>query len=172
MNCKKCGDTIPNRVYIDGRSHNLSKRKYCLVCSPLGQRQFNKPETEGKVCSRCHNYKLAIEFYIRSEKGKLTSMCRLCFKLHDGKRALKEECVNYKGGECIRCGYSKCLAAFDFHHRDPQEKDVKISDFRKRKFTDEIKLELDKCDLLCANCHREIHDELSNPLDNDSCQGR
>lgn len=164
MDCKKCGNIIPNRVYIDGKCRNLSKRKYCLICSPFGQRRFNQPETKGKVCTRCQDYKLATEFYMRSDKGKLTSMCRLCFKLHDNRHVLKEECVSYKGGKCIRCGYHKCLAAFDFHHRDLREKDMQISSFRNRKMTDKTKHELDKCDLLCANCHREIHDELSNSL--------
>lgn len=73
---------------------------------------------------------------------------------------LKIKAIEYKGGKCIKCGYDKCYAAFDFHHRNPLEKEFSWH-FMRRKSWDTIKTELDKCDLLCANCHRETH------LDND-----
>ncbi len=56
----------------------------------------------------------------------------------------------------MSCGYNKCLSALEFHHIDPLKKDFNISQFRTTSF-ESIKKELDKCDLLCANCHREIH---------------
>lgn len=74
--------------------------------------------------------------------------------------------VHYKGGECQRCGYSKCAQALIFHHRDPAEKDFTISGVSWS--WDRIKNELDKCDLLCSNCHIELHSELqgnSEPLE-------
>lgn len=65
------------------------------------------------------------------------------------------------GGKCTICGYNKCLDALQFHHRDPSEKDFNISDgiWAIGKNVDEIifKAEIDKCDLVCANCHFEIH---------------
>jgi hypothetical protein len=67
----------------------------------------------------------------------------------------KKKCIDYKGGKCMICGYSKCIAALEFHHRDPNEKEFKIS---RNKFDwEKVKDELDKCDLLCSNCHREYH---------------
>lgn len=74
-------------------------------------------------------------------------------------KKLKQMLVEYKGGGCIRCGYSKCLAALEFHHRDPSQKDFAVNSVGNVKF-DLIKPEIDKCDLVCANCHREIHVEL------------
>lgn len=74
-------------------------------------------------------------------------------------RILKQRCVDYLGGECKACGYNKCLAALDFHHREPKEKEFSIAELLTRKW-ETIKRELDKCDLLCANCHRELHDKL------------
>lgn len=68
----------------------------------------------------------------------------------------KLKAVEYKGGKCIKCGYSKCVAALEFHHRDPKEKEVQWNQLRKRSW-DTIVEELDKCDLLCSNCHREEH---------------
>lgn len=75
------------------------------------------------------------------------------------KYIIKKEFVDYKGGKCSKCGYDKCLAVFDFHHIDPTKKDFnmsRISNIATSK-KEKIKIELDKCELLCANCHRELH---------------
>lgn len=71
-------------------------------------------------------------------------------------RRIKTDAIKYKGGKCVQCGYDEHYAALDFHHRNPEEKDVSWNKLRLRSW-DKIKLELDKCDLLCANCHRIIH---------------
>lgn len=73
------------------------------------------------------------------------------------RRRLKVKAIAYKGGKCEICGYSKCPAAFDFHHVDPSVKDFGISG-NTRSF-EKLRPELDKTMLLCANCHRELHDE-------------
>lgn len=64
--------------------------------------------------------------------------------------------IDYKGGKCIKCGYNKCMDALEFHHKNPLEKDFSFS---KGYTTTWIRMqnELDKCILLCANCHREEH---------------
>lgn len=69
----------------------------------------------------------------------------------------KEKSVLYLGGKCIKCGYSKSLAALDFHHTDPNKKDWKPSRLMSYRW-EIVKAELDKCELLCANCHRELHE--------------
>jgi predicted HNH restriction endonuclease len=59
------------------------------------------------------------------------------------------------------CGYSKCESALEFHHLNPNEKDFNISSIRQlSNFTEKIKNELDKCILVCSNCHREIHSNI------------
>ena len=73
------------------------------------------------------------------------------------RRKTKEELVVYKGGKCEICGYDKCLCALDFHHLDPTQKDFTISDSNIYKNLDKLKEEVDKCILVCANCHRELH---------------
>lgn len=75
------------------------------------------------------------------------------------KVSKKEEMVIYKGGCCLKCGYNKYLGALHFHHRDPFVKSFAISASSK-KTSQEIVEELDKCDLLCANCHAETHGQL------------
>lgn len=72
-----------------------------------------------------------------------------------GKRLeLKERAVAYLGGRCAICGYDKCPSAFDFHHVDPDEKDFVVSS---KSSWEIIEPELQKCVLLCATCHREVH---------------
>ena len=66
--------------------------------------------------------------------------------------------IEYKGGHCIKCGYKKCITALEFHHRDKKLKSFGFGGVRS--FTSRIKKELDKCDLVCSNCHREIEYEL------------
>ena len=72
-------------------------------------------------------------------------------------RDAKVHAVKHLGGECCKCGYKKSIKALEFHHLDPSKKEFTISTFKSK---DMVKLEkeLDKCILVCANCHREIHD--------------
>lgn len=78
-----------------------------------------------------------------------------CVKDHRNKTKLK--LVEYKGGKCQICGYNRCLQALDFHHLDPSKKEFRISQSNVYKDLTKLKLEADKCILVCANCHREIH---------------
>jgi hypothetical protein len=79
-------------------------------------------------------------------------------------RSLKEKSVEYKGGECEICGYNKCLRSLVFHHKDPLQKDFAIGESRpgvkKVRNWNLVKFELDKCQLLCHNCHNEVHDRI------------
>lgn len=63
---------------------------------------------------------------------------------------------------CSKCGYSKNFSAIEFHHRNPEEKETIIGHLMRRtpnnpKNVETMKKELSKCDLLCRNCHAEIH---------------
>ena len=69
--------------------------------------------------------------------------------------------VAYKGNKCARCGYDRCVDALEFHHKDPAQKDFNISSKGHTRSWERVKEELDKCEMLCANCHREIHAKLA-----------
>lgn len=158
--CQNCNETFEIKVKIKGKYKYLYHRKYCLKCSPF--KQYSGPTILAKlgksdydthsVCPKCKK-----KFPIK-EMYKGHSYCKPCLKKHSTEwaRKVKLECIEYKGGKCIKCNYDKCPASFDFHHRDPTKKDMNINAFRCA-FNDEIKKELDKCDLLCSNCHRELH---------------
>lgn len=74
------------------------------------------------------------------------------------RKELRARAVAYLGGCCHICKYDKCPSAFDFHHVNALEKDFNIS--AKMTSWEAIEKELQKCILLCARCHREVHDGL------------
>lgn len=77
-------------------------------------------------------------------------------RVKNRRQKLKEMGVEYKGGKCIKCGYDECIAALEFHHKNKEEKEFTISKYQNLSWI-RIKKELDKCDLLCSNCHKELH---------------
>ncbi|MGE0269497.1 MAG: hypothetical protein AB7S78_13690 [Candidatus Omnitrophota bacterium] len=73
------------------------------------------------------------------------------------RKKIRAMAVTYKGGKCERCGYDRCIDALEFHHIDPVQKDFTISAKGYTRSWNKVKAELDKCIMLCANCHRELH---------------
>ena len=63
--------------------------------------------------------------------------------------------------KCKECGESRYWV-LDFHHRDPKEKDVEVSTLMRRGNKTKILKEIEKCDVLCANCHRDLHFKENN----------
>lgn len=62
-----------------------------------------------------------------------------------------------RSGGCKVCGYNKCPEALEFHHKDPNTKDLSICKGVRNWGTDRLREEISKCIVVCANCHREIH---------------
>lgn len=110
---------------------------------------------EKVILKECPHHGLT-EYSYRS--GEKRYRCKKCSAEQVQKRRylIKEKAVEYKGGKCELCGYDKCVDALEFHHKNPNEKDFGISSGETRSW-EKIKKELDKCIMLCANCHREIH---------------
>lgn len=69
---------------------------------------------------------------------------------------IKAMAIEYKGGACSRCGYDRCPDALEFHHLDPAEKDFGVGTSGHCRSWERVKAELDKCIMVCSNCHREI----------------
>lgn len=61
-----------------------------------------------------------------------------------------------RGGKCEKCGYNKYLGALEWHHLDPNVKEYAIGKRRGLK-PETLQKEIEKCSLLCANCHAEAH---------------
>ena len=115
-----------------------SKRSYCDECLSHGFGIKKSQYTEEQLSELKKNY--VVNF----------------------RRKVKAELVTYKGGHCEKCGYDKCTDALEFHHIDPSQKDFSISG-RSLSF-ERLKSEVDKCILVCSNCHKEIHFEQRNNM--------
>lgn len=164
--CAKCGGNLPNRVTIDGKTHNIRSRKFCLTCSPFKQHNTRditvpaKTDVNGKFCPQCQEIKPLSDFHSRSRGGRKEphSYCKSCLYAYQHHRWIerKRSVVNLLGGCCRVCGYNRCLSALELHHREPSEKDASWERVQKWSWPRVIR-EVEKCDLLCCRCHRELH---------------
>jgi len=104
-----------------------------------------------EYCPEPHQYK------VKDDRlpYKWINVCRKC-KTKIRTRVFKVKMLKYKGGKCQVCGYSKCIAALHFHHLVPEEKSFALSSALSKSWILVLK-ELDKCVVLCANCHAEEH---------------
>jgi hypothetical protein len=150
--CGKCGNKVPWTVTIDGRRRLLTKRKYCLDCSPFGEHNTKKLDVlgDGRFCDGC-----GIEFAAKQHR-----ICPTCqYRKNWHKR--REKIYSLVGLSCWICGYNKGMAgtaALDFHHMDTSIKSFNLS--RREIATlswKRIWTEMKKCALLCCRCHREVH---------------
>ena len=117
-----------------------------------------------KKCSECQQTKQRDAF--RQLKGvqykdswdcrdAYCTECRVKYS-HNRRKRIKKKAVDYLGGECVDCKLkTHILNVYDFHHRDPKEKEFAFG--KVNHSFENLKSELDKCDLLCANCHRIRH---------------
>ncbi len=90
-------------------------------------------------------------------EGRGYYRCKKCRSdnVANRRRKVKLILVQERGGKCERCGYDKYVGALDFHHRNREEKLFGVSQKGATFSIDKMRQEASKCDLLCANCHRE-----------------
>jgi transposase len=72
------------------------------------------------------------------------------------RRRLKEILVAEAGGRCCMCGYDRHIGALQFHHRNSDEKRFGVGERGLTRSLADVRAEVAKCDLLCANCHAEV----------------
>lgn len=77
------------------------------------------------------------------------------------RKKLREMARESKGGKCNLCGYNKSQRALSFHHLDPKKKEFDLSSRGLTRSWERIQKEIEKCILLCANCHMEVHDGIT-----------
>lgn len=123
-----------------------------------------------RQCSLCKEHKSLDDFYTYTT-GKPHGQCKVCIREKQQKQRKdnpvlynksnqerhtrnKLRAIEYKGSKCFDCGQKYDPCVYDFHHLNPEEKDSSWSLHRSWNY---LKQELDKCILLCANCHRIRH---------------
>lgn len=108
-----------------------------------------------KKCPTCKTDKKISDFYER-KPGVPASKCKDCFNKYCIQRWInrKIQAIQMMGGKCFDCNNEYHYSVYDFHHLT--DKDVEWTKLR-LKSAKQIKEELDKCVLLCSNCHRLRH---------------
>jgi hypothetical protein len=80
------------------------------------------------------------------------------------RRSYRKRAIDIKGGKYFVCGYDRCEGCFEFHHIDANTKTFNLGWGWSNVKWEKIEKEIDKCVLLCKNCHREYHEELYSLL--------
>lgn len=152
--CKNvsCENVVLNH-YVDenGKSHNCQRRKYCFVCSPFGLHNTRQLESvpagvSEKKCIECGKE--------HSQKGRRCFGCY--FRRKKGIR--KQKIIGIVGKQCWLCNYDRTWNNLCFHHVTPEQKKFGLS-AREVVGTkwERVFAEMQKCVLVCMNCHGEIH---------------
>lgn len=120
-------------------------KKHCINCDNKFEVEYRK-RNHSKFCSQ----KCSVEFKTLTPQGVHPVVAY--------RQRIKDRAIEYKGGKCLICSYNKSKRSLSFHHVDPEKKIHGI--IGTSKAWSLIKKELDKCVLVCSNCHAEIHDGL------------
>lgn len=112
-----------------------------------------------KKCIRCNQCKELSEYH--KHGNSLYGECKICMNSRNAGRMMRNKlaAINAKGGCCERCGYDRNPKALEFHHKEPDKKDYTVAKLKNASLPKILK-EIEKCLLLCSNCHKEVHDEL------------
>lgn len=130
------------------------------------QNRYNNGE-KLKNLAKEYNCKLStLKYHIKTERKKAdpgndkkspAHRKKMVVYVNRRRKKIKEMAVQRKGGCCVICKYDKCNSALEFHHLDPAIKSFNISLKGYVKSWEVVKAEVDKCILVCRNCHAEIH---------------
>jgi len=142
--CIKCGNENIFHLCFhhknndkDFKINNIKNKRWSII-----KEEIKKCEL---LCNNCHQ-----ELHFSQTDGDV------------GFRKTKQIYLDYKGQKCENCEYNKNPSSLSFHHRNPEQKLFRISKYPYRinninDLNEYIIEELDKCDILCMNCHVEKH---------------
>lgn len=160
--CGSCGVFKPIDQFRKARNHYQSA---CIPCRSIYAAEYRqRPEVKSASAAYSKQYRASPE-----NRDRANANGRRYNRTPEGKEARnaarrvwtakeKQKAVDYKGGKCVCCGYSGCLSALDFHHRNPEDKEGYGGGALKSHWSfEKNKPEIDKCELVCVRCHREIH---------------
>lgn len=136
---------------LDGESNKLTDEDKIEL-----QKLYDEIGSLKKVAKlKNRSFEIVQKYVKKKEKTRKMSNSEAVI---DWRKRKKIELVKYKGGKCEICSYNKSVNALQFHHKNPKDKDFTVSG--KSLSFEKLKKEVDKCVLVCANCHAEIHEGL------------
>ncbi len=123
--------------------------KLFTPCSSVAQSAERVAVKKGVILSDKRRYSDRREYLIEAVRKR--------------RKKVRQMAIDYKGGKCEICGYRRCPEALEFHHPEETGKDFGISNKGYTRSWRRILKEIEKCHLLCVNCHREVHSKLQLP---------
>lgn len=130
---------------VNGSNKHAVRKPHCKVCGTKNPKKFYYGRKT--FCTPCWSKRETVKFApVRRQRRTM----------------LKYAAVQAKGGCCQKCGYRKNLAALQFHHPNRAHKHEKWHLLFRQvahssKHIKTLAAQLDCCELLCANCHAEVH---------------
>ena len=174
--CPVCGEE--KQPFEFARDNSLDYKEYgkiCRVCAYKKNREkreeklklkIPKVNSEGKIyCQECKQHKSKDSFYKSSDRPTgYDIICKECKRKEYIKRyrETKKVLIEQFGNRCAICGKTFPWYAYDFHHKEGEKKEKKISRYirlsmKHLKTLPDFEEELKKCILVCAICHRKLH---------------
>lgn len=152
--CGTCQRYLPVDCFGGSRHHPGGLRARCKECRRLYRKEHGD---QMRARNREHYAKNRADYAARSKKSREKNKEKISKRGRARHGALKARFVGLAGGCCQRCGYDEFTSGMDFHHVDGQTKQVRPSSTINSGDFDATFLELDKCALLCRNCHQAFH---------------
>jgi transposase len=139
------------------KKYNLKTKHKSFKQGYKNPNKIQKISKDCQICCQCQ-VKLTHHNSYKKSQDLYYYLCKKCYaaKTLEQRLNFKIKAIKYKGNHCQKCGYDKNIAALEFHHLNPQEKEINPAKLYHKPW-EYAKQELDKCTLLCANCHREEH---------------
>ncbi len=145
--------------------------KYCFNCMPTGLSRSEQLKIKRKldrklnpIILKCPNCNEDFELPYGEVNRKFCFRCmpKGLSKNEQMQRTRlmgKQKALELLGHSCFLCGFNKYNSALEFHHYDENlEKKFNLSNhFTSYQLNKEILKELEKCVILCSNCHRALH---------------
>lgn len=171
MLCKAsgCKNEAANNQLLCSSCRKIANKKHYQKKKNVQVERYIPQET--RKCSNCELTKDINEYRLGSDRTRRY----LCIKCENEKSREyakdKNSAPNIRrywlyrqklGKACMYCGYDKPWA-LDFHHKDPSTKDINLSSIGKFESEEAALKEIEKCDIVCSNCHRGIHTERIPP---------
>lgn len=142
--CLDCEQELDDEEFYRDKSRPDGREPYCKECKGIRRRgSLSSPQQRA-----------ARKAYRQDNQDRVREWNRNWSRKRS--RKLKLELIALLGGKCQQCGFNDHPAALQFHHRDPLTKSFNIMNsarMSKKYPWDVVLAEVEKCDLLCANCH-------------------
>lgn len=169
--CKSCNRSFKYYFYSEEKQKTIYlSRVYCYDCNPSGKRPKRLEDfiivngVQCKRCIYCNQSKSLDEFHMNESRSKRRdSGCSECRNRQKSEKRyeLKLRCLRHLGHKCVDCQLSNAHPAiYDFHHEGGKDfsigNELSCGHNHEKAF---VKLlpELNKCVVLCSNCHRLRH---------------